>query len=155
MFGDSMVTSGLGIYLKERVVALGGSFVPVSKGASTTVSWTEGSDLQDLIARTRPDVVVVALTANELFVPNPRNRTNEIRAIVRRIGARPCLWIGPPPWRPEKGILGVVRENSTPCRFFDSSALVLERQADGIHPTLQGGKVWADAVWNAEFTAAD
>jgi hypothetical protein len=74
MFGDSMVTSGLGIYLKERVVALGGTFVPVSKGSSTTLSWREGPELQELITRTRPDVVIIALAANELFVPNPRER---------------------------------------------------------------------------------
>ena len=125
--------------------------MPVSKGSSTTQSWNEGSELQELIARAKPDVVIVALAANELFIPNPRARINDIRSIVKRIGARPCVWIGPPPWRPERGILGVVRENSAPCRFFESTSLVLERQRDGIHPTLQGGKAWADAVWNATF----
>ena len=73
------------------------------------------------------------------------------RAIVARVGARPCVWIGPPPWLPEKGILGVVKDNAAPCRFFESSPLTLERQPDGIHPTARGGKAWADAVWQATF----
>lgn len=151
MFGDSMVTSGLGVYLEERVVALGGKFFHISKPSSTTLSWTEGRLLQDLVLRTRPDVVIVVLASNELFVPNPHARTQDVRTIVQRIGARPCLWVGPAPWRPEKGIIGVVRESSGPCRFFDSSALTLERGPDGIHPTLFGGKTWANAVWQETF----
>lgn len=151
MFGDSMVTSGLGVYLEERVVAQGGKFFHISKPSSTTLSWTEGRLLQDLVVRTRPDVVIVVLASNELFVPNPRARTQDVRTIVQRIGARPCLWVGPAPWRPEKGIIGVVRESSGPCRFFDSSALTLERGPDGIHPTMLGGKTWANAVWHDTF----
>ena len=153
MFGDSMVSSGLGASLEQRVVALGGKFFHISKPSSTTRSWTEGRYLQDLVLHTHPDVVIVALASNELFVPNPRARTQDVRAIIQRIGARPCVWIGPAPWRPEKGIIGVVRESSSPCRFFDSTALALERGPDGIHPTMTGGKTWATAVWNDTFAA--
>lgn len=151
IFGDSMVTSGLGVYLEERVVAQGGKFFHVSKPSSTTLSWKEGHALQDLVRRTRPDVVIVALASNELFVPNPRARRGDVRAIVQRIGARPCVWIGPAPWLPEKGIIGVVRESAAPCRFFDSSGLTLERGPDHIHPTLPGGRTWGKAVWDEVF----
>jgi len=151
IFGDSMVTSGLGTSLEARVVARGGKFFSVSKGSSTTTSWNEGRELQDLLVLTHPDVVIVVLGANELFVPNPRARIHDIRGIVRRIGARSCLWIGPSPWRPEKGILGVIQETSAPCRFFDSTPLDIVKGTDGIHPTLQGGRSWADAVWEASF----
>jgi lysophospholipase L1-like esterase len=151
IFGDSMVTSGLGVYLKERVVARGGKFFSISKGSSTTATWSDGRELQDLITRLHPDVVLVVLASNELFVPNPQARRYAVRAIVERVGSRPCLWIGPAPWLPEKGIIGVVREAAAPCRFYDSSPLALERQADHIHPTLLGGKVWADAVWHDAF----
>ena len=146
-----MVTSGLGVYLQERVVAQGGKFFHISKPSSTTLSWTEGRTLQDLVLRTRPDIVIVVLASNELFVPNPHARTQDVRTIVQRIGDRPCLWIGPAPWLPEKGIIGVVRESSGPCRFFDSSGLTLERGPDHIHPTLSGGKTWANAVWQEAF----
>lgn len=151
MFGDSMVTSGLAVTIEERVIALGGKYFHISKPSSTTATWSEGRMLQDLILRARPDVVIVVLTSNELFVPNPRARTEDVRTIVKHIGARPCLWIGPAPWRPEKGIIGVVRETSTPCRFFDSSSLIIERGPDHIHPTLLGGKTWANAVWQDVF----
>jgi hypothetical protein len=151
MFGDSMVTSGLGVYLEERVRALGGTWSHISKPSSTTVSWADGHDLQELVTRARPDVVIIALVSNELFVPNPRARIYAIREIIKRVGARPCLWVGPPSWRPDKGIVAVVRETSSPCRFFDSAQLPLERQSDGIHPTLHGGRVWGEAVWQDAF----
>jgi hypothetical protein len=153
MFGDSMVTSGLGVYLEERVRALGGTWSHFSKPSSTTVSWADGRDLQELVARARPDVVVIALVSNELFVPNPRARIYAIREIIKRVGARPCLWIGPPSWRPDKGIVAVVRETASSCRFFDSAQLPLERQSDGIHPTLHGGRAWGEAVWQDAFAS--
>jgi hypothetical protein len=151
MFGDSMVTSGLGVYLEERVRAVGGTWSHISKPSSTTVSWADGRDLQELVARARPDVVIIALVSNELFVPNPRARIYAIREIIKRVGARPCLWVGPPSWRPDKGIVAVVRETASPCRFFDSAQLPLERQSDGIHPTLHGGRAWGEAVWQDAF----
>jgi lysophospholipase L1-like esterase len=151
VFGDSMVTSGLGVYLQERVAARGGKLFLISKGSSTTATWTEGHELQDLLTRLRPDIVLVVLASNELFVPNPEARRYAVRAIVERIGARPCLWIGPSPWLPEKGILGVVKSASSPCRYYDSTSLTLERQADHIHPTMLGGKAWAEAVWHDAF----
>lgn len=151
VFGDSMVTSGLGVYLQERVAARGGKLFLVSKGSSTTATWSEGRELERLLSLTHPDIVLVVLASNELFVPNPRARDYAVRSIVQRIGSRPCLWVGPAPWLPEKGIIGVVRDASAPCRFFDSTSLTLERQADRIDPTLQGGKAWADAVWQDAF----
>ena len=47
-------------------------------------------------------------------------------------------------------MVAVIRESSAPCRFFDSDVLVtqpIEKQADGIHPTMSGGAVWAAAFW--------
>jgi hypothetical protein len=146
-----MVTSGLGVYLQERVVARGGKFFSISKGSSTTATWSDSRELERLLALTRPDIVLVVLASNELFVPNPDARRYAIRSIVQRIGARPCLWIGPSPWLPEKGILGVVKSASSPCRYYDSTPLTLERQADHIHPTMLGGKAWAEAVWQDAF----
>lgn len=151
LFGDSMVTSGLGVTLKEHVVARGGTLVSISKPSSTTASWRKGHELDDLIAKVKPDVVIVVLASNELFIPNPQARIGDVKTIVSRIGTRPCVWIGPPPWRPDKGMLGVVRDNAAPCRWFESAELTLERQSDGIHPTLRGGRVWGEAVWRAAF----
>ena len=152
MFGDSMVTSGLGMQVREHVLAKGGTFHWITKPSSTTLSWSQGPELDERLARVRPDIVLVVLVSNELFVPNPRARVGTIRQIVKKIGNRSCVWIGPPkPWLPEKGILGVLEENAAPCLLFESAKLDLERQKDGIHPTPQAGKVWGDAVWRTHF----
>ena len=148
-----MVTSGLGVFLQERVEALGGTWFHISKPSSTSLTWSAdgAKKVDELIVRARPDIVIVVLASNELFVPNPGARAGDIRTIVKHLGARPCLWIGPSPWRPEKGMLGVVRDNSAPCRFFDSSDLSIDRGPDGVHPSLAGGRMWADAVWQGAF----
>ena len=155
MFGDSMVTSGLGVVLQERVEALGGKWFHISKPSSTSATWSveHGRKVDELIRIARPDIVIVVLASNELFVPNPGARAGDIRTIVKHVGSRPCVWVGPSPWLPEKGMLGVVRDNSAPCRYFDSTNLTIERGPDNIHPTLAGGRIWADAVWNETFSS--
>ena len=65
------------------------------------------------------------------------------------LSGKPCVWIGPPVWSVQKGIVEIERDNSPPCEFFDSSNLKLERQWDKIHPNTKGGATWAAAVWEA------
>jgi hypothetical protein len=58
--------------------------------------------------------------------------------------------VSPPSWRKDTGISDVIRQNSAPCRYFDSDKLVTQpipRQSDHIHPTDEGGAVWAAAFW--------
>ena len=49
----------------------------------------------------------------------------------------------------ETGIVGVERDNSTPCAFYESGKLEIERYEDGIHPNLAGGIYWGNKVWEA------
>ena len=41
------------------------------------------------------------------------------------------------------------RANATPCGFYDSGSVQVERAKDGIHPTPKGGSDWAEAVFAA------
>src|SRR4029079_10068215 len=73
-----------------------------------------------------------------------------VRHIVAAIGGRPCVWVSPPSFRKDTGINDAIRQNSAPCRYLDSDKLVgkpIARQSDHIHPTDEGGAVWADAFW--------
>ena len=72
--------------------------------------------------------------------------------IAKRIAPRECYWIGPPTWKPDTGIVAVIREHVAPCKFFDSSNMKLQRAGDGIHPTDKGGADWGDKFWEA-FTS--
>jgi lysophospholipase L1-like esterase len=116
--------------------------------SSYTPTWA--GKMKRLIANTQPDLVIITLGANEVGTPDPQVHAYAVREIVHEIGGRPCVWVSPPLWREDTGMVEMIRENTAPCRFFDSDKLVpvpIPRQRDKIHPTPAGGAIWADAFW--------
>jgi len=148
LFGDSMVKAGLGFRLAQLVQQRGGIYLEDYLTSSSTKSWSEGDRLEKLLAEKKPDVIFVVLGSNEVFLMNP-HAADHVQKIVARFSGKPCVWIGPPVWSTQKGIVEIERDNSPPCEFFDSSNLKLERQWDKIHPNTKGGSTWAAAVWEA------
>jgi hypothetical protein len=118
------------------------------KKASYIPTWAFGDVLRINIARHKPDLVLVSLGANEIELRRPTQRVYAIRRLVQTMGERPCVWISPPMWKPDAGLLDVIRENIAPCRYLDTDALVphMPRGPDRIHPSLRGREIWADAV---------
>lgn len=153
VFGDSMVDAGFAQRLGKLVEARGGVLFHDAWTSSSTTSWSKGARLDNLLALHKPDVVIIALGANEVFLPSPEAVAPRVRSIVQKVAPRSCLWVSPPLWKGETGIVDVERKNSTPCGFFDSGGIPVERAKDGIHPTPKGGSDWADAVFLA--VAAD
>ncbi len=106
-----------------------------------------------LIKAFKPDMIIINMGMNNLTVPHPEVLVGHIKSLVKKILGdgpvpRVCYWIGPPSWRPDRGLLNPVLEaNTAPCIFFDSSDLVLERQKDKVHPTDKGGEIWAKHFW--------
>jgi acyl-CoA thioesterase-1 len=147
--GDSTVGGGHGLAkaLKARFEAEGARYVSDTVNRASLLSYEVVDHIGTSIAKYQPDLVLVNLGTNEVFVPAPESLEPRIHAIVKRIGARDCVWIGPPTWNGDKGIVDVLRENAAPCRFFDSSNLDLDRIKDGIHPTDKGGEEWAGKFW--------
>lgn len=148
MFGDSMVNCGINVWLapwfRHHGVA---SYVTRSWASSTTVSWAHAPKLTRYLWRFDPDVVIVMLGSNELFHPYPRMKIRPIQRILKRIGKRRLIfWIGPPAWKPDKGIIAVMRAQLPSGHFFDSAPLSLRRQKDGYHPNMAGSKTWAMAT---------
>ncbi len=147
--GDSFAVAGFAQALRPRMAALGVRYEVRAETSSYTTTWAGKMDL--LIANTQPDLVIVNLGANEFTNTDPPSHAPAVRRIVKAIGNRPCVWVSPPSWRKDTGITAVMRENSAPCRFFDSDALVttpIARQSDKIHPTGAGGAIWAEAFWS-------
>jgi lysophospholipase L1-like esterase len=147
--GDSFAVAGFAQALRPRMAALGVRYEVRAETSSYTTTWAGKMDL--LIANTQPDLVIVNLGANEFTNSDPPAHAPAVRRIVKAIGNRPCVWVSPPSWRKDTGITAVMRENSAPCRFFDSDALVttpIARQSDKIHPTGAGGAIWAEAFWS-------
>ncbi len=130
------------------MTAVGARYKVVAEDSSYTTTWA--SRVPKLIARYQPDLVLVTVGANEVQNSDPSTHAPAVRRIVHAIGKRPCVFIAPPLWRKDTGIIDVLREHSAPCRFFDTDALIAEpiaRMPDHIHPNREGGVVWADAFW--------
>src|SRR6185437_6723539 len=144
LLGDSMVEV-LEPRLADYCLQNGHKLFPAIWYASTTASWASGPELADLLREVDPSLVVFALGSSELTVRRIEERERHVRNILRRVGARPLLWIGPPNWREDTGINAMLARVLGPRCFFSSATLELERGPDGIHPNKVGGAKWAEA----------
>jgi hypothetical protein len=147
-FGDSMVPL-VGNYLKPVYERQGSSYRMLSTRSSTTRTFSDHAGLSAALREYDPDLVLISLGSNELFERELGAVATAVRAIVRQVGDRPCLWISPPAWAKGYGFLDTLRESVAPCDHFDSSRLPFSRQADGRHPDWSSSYRWASEVWRA------
>jgi lysophospholipase L1-like esterase len=151
--GDSFTEAGLKQNLWHHFRAAGSAYVVDARTATYTTTWAGDQALADWLAK-GPSLVLVTLGANEVDMPVPGAHARAVEAISRtisRTGAA-CVWISPPTWKKDTGILQVIHDHCAPCLFADSDAITgglaaNERQPDGIHPNRRGGARWAEAVW--------
>lgn len=144
LFGDSMVEV-LQPRLTDYCLENGHELHPAIWYGSTTAGWAAGDQLTELLREAKPTMVIVALGSSEISSRDVERREPYVRRIVRRIGARKLLWIGPPNWRDDTGINALLVRVLGEDRFFRSAELTLPRKSDGIHPDAEGGVLWADA----------
>jgi lysophospholipase L1-like esterase len=145
--GDSMA-EGLAWFLRGKVEAAGGHFFNEPWDSSSTIGWQAARRMTELVERYKPDIVFIALGSNEITVPNVGARASAVKQISEEMGDRPGYWIGPPSWKPDKGIVHVIEENFRPGHFYNANDLNVPRRKDGAHPTRDGFKTWADLVWD-------
>ena len=147
--GDSMVGGTLGLTraLDQRFSAEGAKFIRDFKVSESIISYDHSPKLKSLLEKHRPDIVIITLGTNDVFVPYPASMVGNVQNIVKRVGSRECYWMGPPTWKPDTGIVQVLKDNVAPCKFFDGSGLKFQRGGDGIHPTDRGGADWATSFW--------
>lgn len=165
--GDSMVGGLAGL-----TRALGATMKEHGLKAYRTDSWVSANlsmfhqqkRFGELLQKNKPDVVILTLGANDVFSPAPDKLAPHVRAIVAKIGERPCLWVSPPAFPapahikdgPERiaRFVAMLKDNAAPCKFFDSTQVDMARARDRIHPTDAGGASWAASVWKAGFDPA-
>ncbi len=150
--GDSTVgfLGGLQKSLDRRFTEHHIHFYSRSWTSASLVSVDASADLEAMLARFRPDLVLFNLGMNNVSWPHPEVLMSHVASLVKKLSAngRACVWIGPPSWSQDRGVLvPLLRDGVAPCMFFDSRDLELERQTDDIHPTNLGGEVWGEAVW--------
>ncbi len=144
--GDSFAQA-LGVGLKSKEEETGIKFVLRGEQATFIPEWAgPNRGLAALVKQSQPDLVVISLGGNELAMTTPEIRAPKVRALVALLDGTPCVWVAPPLWgNKDNGLLSVIRDNSSPCRHFDSNKLTpnLPRGGDKIHPTAEGQKLWA------------
>jgi hypothetical protein len=152
--GDSFVHAHLWQTLRPLFLANQTQYVVEATTATYTTTWAASPVLDEWLAR-RPSLVLVTLGANEVEMVVPEQHAKAIETLTKKIAATgaPCVWITPPMWKDETGILGVIHDHCAPCLFFDSDAVLggltsEERQPDRIHPNHRGGERWGRAFWD-------
>jgi hypothetical protein len=145
--GDSFAAS-LGIPLGKRFKERGVRSAVEMKTASFVPDWAFSKDVPRYVARYNPDLVLITLGGNETEIVNPEVRAGAVKKLISHLGGRPCVWIAPPLWKQDSGLLQVIRDNVAPCRYADTNALIkdLPRGPDKIHPTPEGREMWADVM---------
>jgi hypothetical protein len=151
--GDSFVHAYLSQNLRPHFAATGTEYVVDAATATYTTTWVSDPDLAKWLAR-RPSLVLVTLGANEVDMPVPDEHARAVERLVHEIAEASvsCVWITPPMWKKDSGILQVIHDHASPCLFFDSDAVLggltpEERQRDRIHPNERGGARWAESLW--------
>jgi lysophospholipase L1-like esterase len=127
---------------------MGAKYVQDAVTSAAIVGFDKGDHFSKMLASHNPDLVLITLGANDVFLPSPQRLAKNVASIAKKTEGRRCFWIGPPVWKKDTGIVDVIRDNCAPCIFYDSSALKLERLADGIHPDTKGAETWAAAFWD-------
>jgi acyl-CoA thioesterase-1 len=166
--GDSL-TAGFGVTageayparLAERLQREGYPHRVVNAGVSGDTS-AGGLARIDWVLRARPEVVVVALGANDgLRGQPPEALERNLEAIVRRLqaaGARVLLagMLVPPNYGADYGrrfaavYPAVARRTGVPLMPFLLDGVAADprlNQPDGIHPTAEGHRVVAERLW--------
>lgn len=146
IIGDSMA-EGLAWTMREKIEKAGGKFFSEPYYSSTTVKWAEEHRMAQMMEKYHPDIVWITLGSNEVIVPNVEGRASAVKTITDEIGDRPAYWIGPPSWKPDKGIVHVIEANFRPGYFYNSNDLKVPRISDGAHPTKEGFKTWVELLW--------
>jgi hypothetical protein len=157
--GDSMVggTFGLTRALEKRLTPEGAKLVRRTTVSESLNSFDKGAILRDALRDEKPDIIIITLGANDVLSPHPEIYGGSVDRIVKRIGDRECWWIGPPRIKTAVAtpsgktsdlvLSEVIKGHAGGCRFFDSTALKVDRASDGIHPSNVGGETWVDAFW--------
>jgi hypothetical protein len=145
ILGDSMI-DGLLPPLADYAAENGHSVSAVIWYGSRTIDWARGTRLADALRDYRPTFVIFVVGSSELTTRDVEKRATAVRSMLKLVGERKWIWVGPPNWRTDTGLGALLEREVGAGRYFRSLDLSFERKRDGIHPTLASSRLWMDAV---------
>lgn len=151
VMGDSM-TGWMGERLNSYGQTNGFDVATIVWDGSTIKKWgASASKIKNYVNEIDPDAVIICLGLNECAERNPESQLDKpLSEIIKAIGDRPVLWIGPPSW-PGKDygepFNSWLSEKMGKGRFFYSKNLELPRQTStNPHPSREGINEWTDTI---------
>jgi hypothetical protein len=119
---------------------------------STTIAWSQNDTLKKIIEKAKPTFIIVSIASNELYAKNISVREPYVKKILKQLDGYNYVWIGPPNPSTDYGINDIIERNTGQDRFFMSKYMSFDRIQDGVHPTRESSRKWADsiAVWIME-----
>jgi len=150
--GDSMVGGGLALALRPKFEADGTKYHRDVIESGTIHEFSQNDHLPDLIAKVKPDLILVTLGANH--IPHSIDPEKEVGPflpkLIKRVSTIDCYWVAPPIWKPTQAKFNEwLSQHVGPCKWYDAAARSVEiaRRPDKIHPNEKGGEAWADDFW--------
>lgn len=145
LIGDSML-EGFGHRLNDYCRQNGHTMNSVIWYSSSTLWYGNCDTISYFIKKMDPTYVILVLGANELFIKDVFKRDALVKNILKQIGGRKYLWVGPPNWKDDTGINNLIVKNTGYKCYFPSKDLKFKRLRDGAHPTSESAGVWMDSV---------
>jgi len=146
IIGDSMLEH-LRTRLRDYCAENGHILKTVIWYSSTTKYFGESDTLAYFIKEFNPTYVILVVGANELFVKDIKTRRQGyVEHILKQIGNRKFLWVGPPNWKDDTGINEMIINNVGEKRYYPSKNLKYQRYSDGAHPKKASAFMWMDSI---------
>jgi hypothetical protein len=145
LIGDSML-EGLGYRLNDYCRQNGHTMNSVIWYSSSSLWYGNCDTLAYFIKKFEPTYIILVLGANELFIKDIYKRDAFVKHILKQIGSRKYIWVGPPNWKDDTGINNLIVKNTGYKRYYPSKNLTYKRSKDGAHPTRESAVVWMDSV---------
>ncbi|NTW33826.1 MAG: SGNH/GDSL hydrolase family protein [Bacteroidetes bacterium] len=146
LIGDSML-EGLGYRLNDYCKKNGHKMNSVIWYSSSTLWYGSCDTIAYFIKKFDPTYIVLVIGSNELFIRDIiRNRDKFVKNILRQMGDKKFIWVGPPNWKKDSGINDLIARNTGEKKYFPSKNLTFNRNSDGAHPTRQSASMWMDSI---------
>jgi hypothetical protein len=116
---------------------------------SASVKWFAQTDTLDyFLNEYQPTFVLFVIGANELYISDYGKKHGAyIKSIESKLKGHKSLWIGPPNWKPDKGINDYLLADLGVDRFFLSKKLTFKHKAGDVsHPTRASAAQWVDSL---------